>query len=94
MKSGNLNFLEPSGPLQACNRTALPFYPLPYQVCDNTQKAAPYHTLVTGQHSECSSNFDLLQIFVQNTQCNTSFREGVCEVSLPPDLIPYTFCVI
>jgi len=23
MKSGNLNFLEPSGPLQACNRTAL-----------------------------------------------------------------------
>jgi len=26
MKSGNLNFLEPSGPLQACNRTAVPFY--------------------------------------------------------------------
>ena len=25
MKSGNLNFLEPSGPPQACNRTALPF---------------------------------------------------------------------
>jgi len=24
MKSGNFNFLEPSGPLQACNRTALP----------------------------------------------------------------------
>ena len=24
MKSGNLNVLEPSGPLQACNRTALP----------------------------------------------------------------------
>jgi len=24
MKSGNLNFLQPSGPLQACNRTALP----------------------------------------------------------------------
>jgi len=23
MKSGNLNFLEPSGPLRACNRTAL-----------------------------------------------------------------------
>jgi len=27
MKSENLNFLEPSGPLQACNGTALP---LPY----------------------------------------------------------------
>ena len=25
MKSGNLNFLEPSGPIQACNGTALPF---------------------------------------------------------------------
>ena len=25
MKSGNLIFLEPSGPLQTCNRTALPF---------------------------------------------------------------------
>jgi len=25
-KSGNLNFLEPSGPLQACNGTALLFY--------------------------------------------------------------------
>jgi len=24
MKSGNLNFLEPSGPLQACNGTVLP----------------------------------------------------------------------
>jgi hypothetical protein len=29
MKSGNLNFLEPSGPLQACNGTALPFTPYP-----------------------------------------------------------------
>ena len=29
MKSGNLNFLEPSGPLQACNRTALP---LPFTI--------------------------------------------------------------
>ena len=26
MKSGNLNFLEPSGPLQACNGTDLSFY--------------------------------------------------------------------
>ena len=28
MKSGNRNFLEPSGPLQACNGTALPFLPI------------------------------------------------------------------
>jgi len=26
MKSGNLNFLEPSGPLQACNSTDLPAF--------------------------------------------------------------------
>jgi len=26
MKSGNLNFLEPSGPLQACKGTVLPFH--------------------------------------------------------------------
>ena len=26
MKSGNLNFVEPSGPLQACNGTGLPFF--------------------------------------------------------------------
>ena len=25
MKSGKFNFLEPSGPLQACNGTALPY---------------------------------------------------------------------
>jgi len=29
MKSGNLKFLEPSGPLQACNGTALRFRPCP-----------------------------------------------------------------
>jgi len=28
MKYGNLNFLEPSGPLQACNEIDLPFTPL------------------------------------------------------------------
>ena len=26
LKSGNLNLLEPSGPVQACNGIALPFY--------------------------------------------------------------------
>ena len=34
MKSGNLNFLEPSGSLQACNGTALP---LPFR-----RKVKPY----------------------------------------------------
>ena len=40
MKSGNLNFLEPSGPLQACNGTVLPLLylgylePGSYKLCD------------------------------------------------------------
>ena len=33
MKSGNLNFLEPSGSLQACNGTDLPFILLLAQYC-------------------------------------------------------------
>jgi actin-related protein len=36
MKSGNLNFLEHSGPLQACNGIALPLH-LP-EMCLNTRK--------------------------------------------------------
>jgi hypothetical protein len=32
MKSGNLNFLEPSGPIQSCNGTALPFTAVFYVV--------------------------------------------------------------
>jgi hypothetical protein len=32
-KSGNLTFLEPSGPLQACNGTALPFTIFFFKVC-------------------------------------------------------------
>ena len=35
MKSGNINLLEPSGPLQACNETALPFTVLHCQLFDD-----------------------------------------------------------
>jgi hypothetical protein len=35
MKSGNLNFLEPSGPLEACNVTALSL-PLPPNIGQTT----------------------------------------------------------
>jgi hypothetical protein len=31
IQSVNLNFLEPSGPLQACNGTALPYYANKYE---------------------------------------------------------------
>jgi len=40
MKSGNLNFLELSGPLQACNGTDLPFIlPFTYRVMHSLQKS-------------------------------------------------------
>jgi len=42
MKSENFNFLEPSGPLQACNGTALPFY-LYFRIQDNSS-GQPYET--------------------------------------------------
>jgi len=32
MKYGNLNFVEPSGPLQACNGTALPLHHCRYRI--------------------------------------------------------------
>ena len=46
MKSGNLNFLEPSGPLQACNGTALPLsnpIMIPYKFC--ALKCPPPHAV-------------------------------------------------
>jgi len=39
MKCGNFNFLEPSGPLQACNGTPLP---LPYIIVDTLHKGDKY----------------------------------------------------
>jgi hypothetical protein len=43
MKSGNLKFLEPSGPLQACNGTALPFMVHVELLCRPFPALSPYH---------------------------------------------------
>ena len=40
MKSGNLNFLESSGPVQACNGTALPLY-VHYKIGDSFYPVFP-----------------------------------------------------
>jgi hypothetical protein len=58
-KSGNINFLEPSGPLQACNRTALLFYLLHGQAVHDEGTAWPtwpwrwrdYSTLKSSNYS-------------------------------------------
>jgi len=45
MKSGNRNFLESSGPLQACNGTALPIYVLAEEF--NEQYIVHYYRTLT-----------------------------------------------
>ena len=44
LKSGNLNLLEPSGPVQACNGIALPFYSL-----DNNTEGRSFRLLRGGR---------------------------------------------
>jgi len=44
MKSGNPNFLEPSGPLQACNETALFYFIVKDEVFWNLMLCSPVST--------------------------------------------------
>jgi hypothetical protein len=56
MKSGNLNFLEPSGPLQACNGTALPLLVL-------TNNCMTFAVVVNYMHvSKQPANVEIKQI--------------------------------
>jgi len=53
MKSGNLNFLEPSGPLQACNGTVLEIYLAMATPKENTLiKIQWYHKTLTESTSD------------------------------------------
>jgi hypothetical protein len=69
MKSGNLNFLEPSGPLQACNGTALPF--TAYEPKTGTQtKCIP----ARNTHKSCIANPGLPN--PPTSDANTAFVEN------------------
>jgi len=57
-KSGSLNFLEPSGPVQACNGTALPFY----------HKCARIHVKSQLILSDIKLKFNFLDRFPKNVQ--------------------------
>jgi len=54
-KSGNLNFLEPSGPVQACNGTALPFtaslYLMPVNICLQSVSQSSRHIIIFRWHT-------------------------------------------
>ena len=56
MKSGNLNFLEPSGPLQACNGNVLPFCLV--------RPCCPVHTLCNLLLRHCAQSMPVLQYCV------------------------------
>jgi len=55
MKSGDLNFLEPSGPLQACNRTALPLLCSQVYLGPGTVDVVPLAVNFLWLHSQLSS---------------------------------------
>ena len=63
-ESGNLNFLEPSGPLQACNGTDLPFY---VNACIHVNFFLLNTTLKTAKEAETCRWFTIcLYIIVSN----------------------------
>ena len=93
MKSGNLNFLEPSGPLHACNGTALP---LPLTIYHQNvrrlrRKANKFLSQLHPNfpHMQCFSEhhmnpLELQQTFIDNyklgvSYCRTLYEKGgVC----------------
>jgi hypothetical protein len=68
MKSGNLNFLEPSGPLQACNGTALPS---PYHFVPSKYFPSLHDTIAP------SGPESLYQVFVRALRHTTFGRNAL-----------------
>jgi hypothetical protein len=65
MKSGKLNFLEPSGPLQVCNGTALPFtLRLKADVCDEKSciNSLKHGTALHSTKNKCHKIFKALLV--------------------------------
>ena len=56
MKSGSLNLLEPSGPVQACNGTALPL-PLPF-INEVTTTLLPGATAIEGPETRANDDIN------------------------------------
>ena len=80
LKSGNLNFLKPSGPVQVCNRIALPFYGLLFKVINvlTLYKTFLFFFSVIFQlkrgnlkNKPCLTNFNQLKSIC-------TYRKGLC----------------
>ena len=63
MKSGNINFLEPSGPLQACNGTALLFIILYIPIMRGLWITYSNYTLFIF-HATLNLNYDGLRVLI------------------------------
>ena len=50
-KYGNLNFLEPSGPVQACNGTALLYYIMVHQIIKHRTVTLANHIIHLGKRN-------------------------------------------
>jgi hypothetical protein len=86
MKSGNLNFLEPSGPLQACNGTALPLPLLQahnaqhgsavIEISQNTHKEYCYMSLYLGackiRHTDNARQFTFILTWLTSSTCQSA----------------------
>ena len=72
-KSGDLNFLEPSGPVQAGNGTALPFFILIIRVSYVLPSVLSYNCCVT-KTGQCKANLNSRiesYKFLPNTDINS-----------------------
>ena len=73
IKSGNRNFLEPSGPIQACNGTALPL--LYMQEAGNFD--TPIGTIPPNNYAPAKSLSKLLESPNKNIPFNTRFMKAM-----------------
>ena len=82
MKSGNLNFLKLSGPLQACNGTAL-LLPFTYMsLCGSRSQRK--HWLWRLIHNDCSTftmKTELLYFILRFVGFLVTMKSGLCKVS-------------
>ena len=68
MKSGNLNFVEPSGPLQACNGADLPLPLLKYQI---SKKSVQWDFFLVNDQLDAQ----LLYFIIRLLQPSTCFEQ-------------------
>jgi hypothetical protein len=70
MKSGNLNFLEPSGPLQTCNGTALPLHLTSrIRVKNLVSKVVPQRLLYSAFFDSCIHLEDASDVVIPDLLC-------------------------